>query len=61
MPQSLVYAAVGVAAFAAWRLVRRQMDRVGATLSEIRVSADPEIGARLVRGADGIYRPERRG
>jgi hypothetical protein len=57
MPQSLVYAAVATAAFAAWRLLRREMDRVAERMAEVRVPVDPVRGIRLVRGDDGIWRP----
>lgn len=60
MSQSLVWAAVGVAAIAAWRLMRREMDRVAERMAEVRVPVDPVRGIRLVRGEDGIWRPDGR-
>ncbi len=60
MSQSLVYAAVGAVAFAAWRLLRREMDRVAERMAEVRVPVDPVRGIRLVRGDDGVWRPDAR-
>jgi hypothetical protein len=59
MPQFLLVAAAGAAAYAAYRMVRREMIRVGGRLAEVRVSREPTQPAHLVRGADGVYRPER--
>lgn len=59
MPQVLLVAAAGMAAYTAYRFLRREMGRVGERLAEIRVPNDYEVGTRLVRGADGVYRPER--
>lgn len=62
MQQVLVATAVGLAAVAAFRLLRREMTRVSDRLSEVRVPTEIDAGPRLVRGVDGVYRPEiRRG
>lgn len=58
MPQVLLVAAAGLAAVAAYRLVRREMGRVAGRLAEVRVPVDPDLPKRLVRDADGVYRPE---
>lgn len=58
MPQLLIFTAVGLGLTAAWRLLRREMDRVEDTLAEVRAPTETLGGARLVRGPDGIYRPE---
>ena len=59
MPQAMLFAAVGVAAVVAYRLIRREMLRVADTLAEVRAPREIRRGGRLVRDADGIYRPER--
>ncbi|WP_333822069.1 hypothetical protein [Pinisolibacter sp.] len=59
MPQFLLVAAAGAAAYTAYRVLRREMTRVSARLAEVRVSPERDTTARLVRGADGVYRPER--
>lgn len=58
MPQAVLLAAVGIVAVVAYRLIRREMQRVGVTLAEIRTPPAILPGTRLVRGADGVYRPE---
>lgn len=58
MPQFLVVAAAGAAAYAAYRLVRREMIRVAGRLAEVRVPVDLDMPKRLVRGEDGVFRPE---
>jgi hypothetical protein len=60
MPQLLIFTAVGLGLTLAWRLVRREMDRVEETLAEVRVPTRTNAPARLVRGADGVFRPETR-
>ena len=59
MPQFVLVAATGLVAYAAWRLMQREMRRVSVRLSEVRVRNDVDFGTRLVRDADGVYRPER--
>ncbi|MDK9695598.1 MAG: hypothetical protein OEL76_04345 [Siculibacillus sp.] len=59
MPQFLLAAAAGAAAYTAYRLLRREMHRVAGRLAEVRVPVETEMPARLVRGDDGVYRPER--
>lgn len=63
MPHVFVIAAVGAAALAGYRFVRREMRRVEDVLSA--KPAEPEplrvIEGDLVRGADGVYRPRQRG
>ncbi len=59
MPQFLLVAAAGAAAYAAYRVVRREMIRVGERLAEVRVPREIGEAPSLVRGADGVYRPER--
>ncbi|MEJ1157795.1 hypothetical protein [Prosthecomicrobium sp. N25] len=59
MPQVFVIAAVGAAALAGYKFVKREMDRVEKALKATRsepVKAPVEAGT-LVRGADGVYRP----
>lgn len=58
MPQFLLVAAAGAAVYTAYRVLRREMQRVAGQLAEVRVPAEVEAPARLVRGADGVYRPE---
>ena len=58
MPQVLLVAAAGMAAFAAYRVLRREMGRVAERLAEVRVAVDAEPPKRLVRDGDGVYRPE---
>ncbi|TBW34386.1 hypothetical protein EYW49_18275 [Siculibacillus lacustris] len=58
MPQALIFTAVGLVAVATWRFFRREMDRVAATLAEVRAPTELGNGPRLVRGPDGIYRPD---
>ena len=58
MPQVLLVAAAGLAAVAAYRFVRREMGRVSERLAEVRVPVDIDRPKRLVRDADGVYRPE---
>lgn len=60
MPQLMIFAAVGLGLTAAWKLVRREMGRVEETLAEVRVPTRANVGVRLVRGADGVFRPEPR-
>mgnify|MGYP001767639190 CR=1 FL=1 len=57
MPQFLLVAAAGAAAYTAYRVLRREMTRVAGRLAEVRVPQEIET-ARLVRGPDGVYRPE---
>jgi hypothetical protein len=59
MPQFLLVAAAGAAAYTAYRVLRREMSRVSAHLAEVRVTPERDTPARLVRGADGVFRPER--
>jgi hypothetical protein len=62
MPQVIVFAAIGAAAIAGWKLVKREMARAEAQLRAA------EFGERqvlvpvrtLVRGPDGVYRPSDR-
>jgi hypothetical protein len=61
MPRYLVLAAVALVITALWRLMRRQMDRVEETLAEVRAPNRVGPGPHLVRGPDGVYRPEPRG
>lgn len=58
MPQFLLVAAAGAAAYTAYRMLRREMGRVAGRLAEVRVPTELGEPARLVRGADGVYRPE---
>ncbi len=62
MPHVILIVALGLAGGALWRLMRREMNRVAETLGEVRAEArvPTEIvgGPRLLRGADGVYRPE---
>lgn len=58
MPQVLMVAAAGAVAYATWRLVRREMSRVSERLAEVRVPVTNDRPKRLVRDADGVYRPE---
>jgi hypothetical protein len=58
MPQFLLAAAVGAVAYTAFRVIRREMDRVAGRLAEVRVTGDPDAPKSLVRGSDGVYRPE---
>jgi uncharacterized OsmC-like protein len=59
MPQFLLVAAAGAAVYTAYRVLRREMGRVSERLAEVRVHADFDRPTRLVRGADGVFRPER--
>lgn len=65
MPHVFVIAAVGATALAGYKLVRREMKRVGEKLTELREKAPepaPVVERTLVRGPDGVYRPsDRRG
>lgn len=58
MPQVLLIAAAGVAAYTAYRVLRREMGRVGERLAGTRVPAEVSEPKRLVRDADGVFRPE---
>ena len=58
MPQFLLAAAVGAVAYAAWKLIGREMGRVAGQLTEARARPEAREPARLVRDADGVYRPE---
>lgn len=58
MPQVLLVAAAGMAAYAAYRVLRREMVRVAERVAEVRVRTDGESPKRLVRDPDGVYRPE---
>lgn len=58
MPQVLLIAAAGVAAYTAYRVLRREMGRVGERLAGTRVPVDIGEPKRLVRDADGVFRPE---
>ena len=60
MPQFLMFTAVGLGLTVAWRLVRREMDRVEASLETVRAPRPTNVAPRLVLGADGVYRPEPR-
>ena len=59
MPHVFVIAAVGAAALAGYKLVKREMARVGRTVGELREAEvrAPVSRGTLVRGADGVYRP----
>ena len=57
MSRLLFLAAIGVVLTAAFRLMRREMSRVGDTLAEVRVPSRTGDASRLVRGPDGVYRP----
>jgi uncharacterized OsmC-like protein len=59
MPQFVLVAAAGAAAYAAYRMLRREMGRVAERLAEVRVPMERDEPTSLVRGADGVYRPER--
>jgi hypothetical protein len=59
MPQVFIIAAMGAAALAGYKLVRREMRRVEQALRETApepVKAPVERGT-LERGTDGVYRP----
>ena len=58
MPQVLLVAAAGMAAYAAYRVLRREMGRVAGRVAEVRVPTEAEPPKRLVRDPDGVYRPE---
>lgn len=59
MPQFVLVAAAGAAAYAAYRLLRREMGRVADRLTEVRVPVEIDTPTPLVRGTDGVFRPER--
>jgi hypothetical protein len=59
MPQFVLVAAAGAAAYAAYRMLRREMGRVADRLAEVRVPVEIDTPKQLVRGTDGVYRPER--
>ena len=59
MPQFLLAAAAGAAAYATYRILRREMSRVAGRLAEVRVPTELDTPAHLVRGPDGVYRPDR--
>lgn len=58
MPQVILIAAAGMAVYAGYRVLRREMGRVAERLAEVRVPQDHDLPKRLVRDADGVYRPE---
>ena len=58
MPQLVLVAAAGAAAYAAYRMLRREMGRVADRLAEVRVPVEIDEPKSLVRGTDGVYRPE---
>ena len=58
MPQFLLVAAAGAAAYTAYRVFRREIARVAGHLAEVRVPSGAETPTRLVRGSDGVFRPE---
>lgn len=60
MPQFLVFAIAGAAVVAGYKVLRREMARVGEVLAEARAVPEPVEAGRLVRGEDGVYRPEPR-
>lgn len=59
MPQIVLIAAAGAAAYTAWRVIRRELGRAAGRIAEVRVPVEIDRPQRLVRDADGVYRPER--
>ncbi len=59
MPQVVLIAAAGAVAYAAYRMIRREIGRAAVRLAEQRVPVEIDRPQRLVRDADGVYRPER--
>ena len=59
MPHILIIAAAEAAALAGYKLLKREMGRVGRSLGELREAEAraPVRSGTLVRGADGVYRP----
>ena len=63
MPPIIVFAAAAAAAYAGWKLLRREMDRVEGALEEGRapVRAARDDLPTLVRDpVTGVYRPDER-
>lgn len=54
------FAAAAVGAVAAWRLIDRAMDKAATDLEAVDAKRKPVEGpaGKLVRGPDGVYRPE---
>ena len=63
MPHFIVLGVAAAAAYAGWKFLKREMNRVDARLSEVRQAGAPqparvERGQRLERDpSTGVYRP----
>ncbi len=63
MPHFIVIGVAAAAAYAGWKFLKREMNRVDARLAEVREGAAPqparvERGQRLERDpSTGVYRP----
>ena len=57
MPQIIIFALVGAAVIAGYKILKREMARVDEQLSSVRKAAEPAKPATLVKGPDGVYRP----
>jgi len=62
MPQIIGIALLGTALYCAYRVVKREMNRVGADLDrQSAAKSDAQEGQKLVKDPEtGIYRPEDR-
>jgi len=58
MPHFIVLGVAAAAAYAGWKFLKREMNRVDARLAEVRQPARVERGQRLERDpSTGVYRP----
>lgn len=59
MPQLIAIGLVGLLAFYAWRVLKREMARIGTEMDREKKERAASEGGALVKGPDGVYRPKR--
>ena len=59
MPQLIATGLVILLVFYAWRVLKREMARIGEEMDQQRQQEKPKTGGALEKGPDGVYRPKR--
>ena len=61
IPQLVGLAAVGAAAYLGYRVIKREMGRIGAELDRTRTKDGRDSAQKLIQDPEtGVYRPENR-
>lgn len=59
MPQLIATGLVILLVFYAWRVLKREMARIGDEMDQQREPEKQKTGGALEKGPDGVYRPKR--